>query len=418
MTAGAASAGPLIVIDPGHSGGTLLTIDPQWNMYDYEYDNGPENHEVWNVSVKLKAKLEAAGYTVILTKTGPDDVVSKRDRIDLANDNGAALFVTIHRDAHTFGSWGHVYVQRLDGWRASVDGTKRYFTLADVATRSSAVGNAILSARRAIEGTSVTMAVADFTGRGGYIPDGNLAILQLWATVPSLLMEAGICDTDAKQEKYAQGIFNGIKAAVPADGSWTDISNQGWLVYGVTAAQVRLVADGYADGSFKPSNPVERGQFGKMSVHGLDIPLITPPAVPTFVDVPAGHTFFDWIETGVDRGLIKGVDPDHYRPGAPMLRVQVNTILGRYLEEMALKGLGYIGGDLGTYGTVAEWYAAEGADVLARFSDADEVAAVHKPYSAYLAYLGVVKGTGGRLDPMSSVTRAQAAVLIVRVGQL
>ena len=416
--AGVASAGPLIVIDPGHSGGTLLSIDPQWNMYDYEYDNGAENHEVWNVAVKLKTKLEAAGYTVMLTKTGPDDVVSKRDRVNLANNNGAALFVSIHRDAHPFGTWGHVYVQRVNDWRASVDVRKKYFTLADVAARSSAIGNAILSARRAIEGSAITMAVENFTGRGGYIPAGNLAILQLWATVPALLMEAGVCDTDAKQEKYALGIFNGIRAAIPLDGSWTDISNQGWLVlYGVSAAQVRSVADGYADGSFKPSNPVNRGQFAKMTVDGLDISLITSPARPTFVDVPVGYTFFRWIETGVDRGLIEGVEEDHYHPGAPMLRQQVNTILGRYLEEMALDGRGYIGGDLDTYDTVAEWYAAEGADALAPFSDADQIAAVHRSYAAYLSYLGMVKGSNGRLSPLSTITRAQAAVLIVRVSQ-
>jgi len=178
------------------------------------------------------------------------------------------------------------------------------------------------------------------------------------------------------------------------------------------------VADGYADGSFRPSNPVDRGQFAKMCVDGLGIPMIGTPAAPTFVDVPTGHTFFDWIETGVDGGLIKGVDDDHYRPSAPMLRVQVNTILGRYMEKTALDGPGYIEGELGTYGTVAEWYAVEGGDALARFSDVEEIATVHKPYSAYLAYMGVVKGTGGRLYPMSTITRAQAAVLIVRVGQV
>ncbi len=418
-SAGPASVGPLIVIDPGHSGGTLLSIDPQWNMYDYEYDNGAENHEVWNVSVKLKTKLEAAGYRVILTKTGPDDVVSKRDRINLANKNGAALLVTIHRDAHTFGTWGHVYVQRVNDWRAAVDGTKKYFTLADVAAKSSTIGNAILSARRAIEGTSVTVAVENFTGRRGYIPGGNLAILQLWATVPSLLMEAGICDTDAKQEKYARGIFNGIKAAIPSDGSWTDISSQAWLnLYGVSSAQVRLVADGYSDGSFKPSKPVNRGQFAKMSVDGLGITLANPlPTTPSFPDVPAGSTFFKWIETGVDRGLTRGVDEDHYLPSAPMLRQQVNTILGRHLEKTALNAAGHIQGDIGQYGDVAEWYVAEGVDTLSTFSDADQIAKVHEPYTAYLAYLGVVKGSSGRLSPSSTITRAQAAVLIVRVGR-
>jgi hypothetical protein len=178
------------------------------------------------------------------------------------------------------------------------------------------------------------------------------------------------------------------------------------------------VADGYADGSFRPSNPVNRGQFAKMTVDGLDIPLVASPPAPTFADVPRGHTFFGWIETAVDRGLTEGVDEHHYHPGAPMLRQQVDTILGRYLEEMALDGRGHIQGDRGTYDTVAEWYAAEGEKVLAPFSDADRIAAVHRPYAAYLAYLGVVKGSSGRLSPLGTITRAQAAALIVRVSQL
>ncbi len=136
------------------------------------------------------------------------------------------------------------------------------------------------------------------------------------------------------------------------------------------------------------------------------------------MDVLAGHTFFGWIETGVDRGLMQGVDEHHYRPGAPMLRQHVSTILGRYLEAKALDVRGYIAGRLGRYDTVAQWYAVEGADALAPFSDAGQIAAVHRPYAAYVAYLGVVKGSNGRLSPSSTITRAQAAALIVRVSRL
>ena len=221
LSAGSALAAPLIVIDAGHSGGTLLSTDPQFNMYDYEYNNGQENYENWNVAVALKAKLEAAGYRVLLTKTGPEDIVSKRARVNLANNNGAALLVSIHRDDHTFGAWGHVYVQRVGDWRADVNGKHVAFNLPGVAAKSAAIGQAILNARRAIEGTAITMAVENFTGREGYIPDGTLSILQLWATVPSILCEAGICDTAAKQDKYAQGVFNGIVASIPVDGTVT-----------------------------------------------------------------------------------------------------------------------------------------------------------------------------------------------------
>jgi N-acetylmuramoyl-L-alanine amidase len=218
-----AAEAPLIVIDAGHNGTTLLSIDPQFNMYDYEYSNGQENIDDWNVSVALKSKLEAAGYRVMLTKTGPSDSVSKRVRIDMANNNGAALFIFIHRDAYSFGSWGHAYAQFLDGWRADVNGNKVYFkdacpNAADVAARSLVIATSIVNARKAIEGSAISLARQNYTGRGGYIPDGDLSILSLWATVPSILVEAGIPNTAAKVDKYAQGLFNGIAAAIPLDG--------------------------------------------------------------------------------------------------------------------------------------------------------------------------------------------------------
>jgi N-acetylmuramoyl-L-alanine amidase len=212
----------LIVIDPGHSGSTLLSIDPQFNMYDYEYSNGQENIDNWNVAVALQNKLLAAGYRVMMTKTGPNDTVSKRARINLANKNGAALFVFIHRDAYTFGSWGNVYAQFMDGWRENVNSNAVYLknvcsNAANVCQQSLVIASALVNARKALEGPAISLATENYTTRGGYIPPGNLSILSLWATGPSILVEAGIPDTAAKVNTYAQGLFNGIAASIPVD---------------------------------------------------------------------------------------------------------------------------------------------------------------------------------------------------------
>jgi hypothetical protein len=218
LGAGRASAAPLIVIDPGHSGSSLATLDPLTRIKDYESNNGTENAQDWNVALALKAKLEAAGYRVLLTKTGPQDTVSKRARTDIADNNGAALAVSIHRDGYTFGTWGQTYVQRTDGYRLSVDGKKVYFGLPDVAALSQKYGQTILAARRAIEGSSVVIKVMVFTGRGS-IAAGNLPLVQLFSKTPWVYCEAGYPDTQARVNAYAQGIFNGIVASIPVDGA-------------------------------------------------------------------------------------------------------------------------------------------------------------------------------------------------------
>jgi N-acetylmuramoyl-L-alanine amidase len=213
-----ASAAPLIVIDPGHSGSSLATLDPLTRIKDYESNNGTENAQDWNVALALKAKLEAAGYRVLLTKNGPQDTVSKRNRTDIADNNGAALAVSIHRDGYTFGTWGQIYVQRTDGYRVNVDGKKVYFSLPDVAVLSLKYGQNILAARRAIEGSSVVIKVMVFTGRGS-IAAGTLPLVQLFSKTPWVYCEAGYPNTPARVNAYAQGIFNGIVASIPVDGS-------------------------------------------------------------------------------------------------------------------------------------------------------------------------------------------------------
>jgi len=210
-------------------------------------------------------------------------------------------------------------------------------------------------------------------------------------------------------------------ATTPVGDRWNDISDQAWIdTYGVTAAQIDVVADGYPDGSFRPSNPVNRGQFAKMAVDGLGIPVLNPlPTTPTFVDVGTSNTFFPWIETAWDAGIVSGYADGHYHPEFPMLRQQVATILGRYQEMLELDADGVIHGSSGDYVDVEAWFAAEGAAVLAPFTDVNSVADVHKPYVAFMIARGVMMGTSATtIGPLNTVTRAQAAVLIVRLTEL
>lgn len=85
----AASGRPVIVIDPGHGG-----IDAGASGLS----GSVEKNLVYDFSLALAAKLEAAGsYEVILTRKG-DTFVSLGDRVKIARDRQASLFVSIHAD--------------------------------------------------------------------------------------------------------------------------------------------------------------------------------------------------------------------------------------------------------------------------------------------------------------------------------
>lgn len=209
------------------------------------------------------------------------------------------------------------------------------------------------------------------------------------------------------------GLLGGQAAAVDR---WSDITDQQWLGdYGVTAGEVETVADGYPDGSFRPYQAVTRGQFAKMAVNGLDLDPVEP-ATPSFKDVPRSHVFYGFIEGAYAAGIAGGYDGGLYKPDNPVTRQQTNSILGRYLSSVELEVTGVIRGVNGIgYPSLQAWYDAQGWFYLPAFLDQGQVLAVHRPGTAYLIYRDVVKGSSGRLNPNASLTRAQAAVMVLRV---
>lgn len=88
--AGAANAGlPLIVIDPGHGGIDSGAVTANGDQ---------EKAIVLDFAQTLAAKLTESGrYSVLLTRSG-DTFVSLSDRVRIARDAKAALFLSIHAD--------------------------------------------------------------------------------------------------------------------------------------------------------------------------------------------------------------------------------------------------------------------------------------------------------------------------------
>ncbi|HYO51955.1 S-layer homology domain-containing protein [Archangium sp.] len=65
------------------------------------------------------------------------------------------------------------------------------------------------------------------------------------------------------------------------------------------------IISGYSDGNFRPDNEVTRGQTSKIICIAQGYPLLNP-ATPTFNDVPPGSTFYQFVETLSARGIASG----------------------------------------------------------------------------------------------------------------
>jgi hypothetical protein len=90
------------------------------------------------------------------------------------------------------------------------------------------------------------------------------------------------------------------------------------------------IISGYSDGTFQPGNNVTRGQLSKIVVLAMGWPLVTA-TTPTFSDVPAGSPFFAYVETAYCHQIISGYADGTFRPGNNATRGQISKIV--YLAE-------------------------------------------------------------------------------------
>jgi N-acetylmuramoyl-L-alanine amidase len=183
-----AAPAPVVVLDPGHNGGNAAHPEvvtapvpdgaggtKPCNTTGTSTDAGyPEHAFTWDVALRMRDRLTAAGVQVVLTR--PDDAgvgpcVDVRGQ--LAGQVGAAAFVGIHGDGADAGGRGfHVITSSLDPAGPQI------------AAGSAALATAVRDAMTAVE------PVSDYTGSEGVDSRPDLAGLNLNA-VPAVYVECG-----------------------------------------------------------------------------------------------------------------------------------------------------------------------------------------------------------------------------------
>jgi ribosomal protein L30/L7E len=87
----------------------------------------------------------------------------------------------------------------------------------------------------------------------------------------------------------------------------------------------RGIVGGYSDGTFRPGNPITRGQLAKIVANAAGFS--EPVSGQTFVDVPPTHTFYVYIERMARRGIIGGYSDGTFRPDNQATRGQISKIV-------------------------------------------------------------------------------------------
>jgi N-acetylmuramoyl-L-alanine amidase len=161
---------PLVMLDPGHGG-----KDPGAIGYSGTY----EKHVAFATAEELTRQLLASGrYRVAMTRQD-DDFIPLDDRVDIAQTQGASLFMSIHADALT-------------------DHTVRGASVYTLATSASDAQTAALAARE------------NSADRFGGIPDAGVS-----PHVAQILASLVRHETRAGSARMQRGVVDSLGAAVP-----------------------------------------------------------------------------------------------------------------------------------------------------------------------------------------------------------
>jgi uncharacterized repeat protein (TIGR02543 family) len=203
---------------------------------------------------------------------------------------------------------------------------------------------------------------------------------------------------DGKTYARINSLTNSVYSVIWHQAAFTDIHGH-WAGDIIGNLGNRLVLSGYADGSFRPDQPITRAEFAAYVVRGLG--LSGQQGAVSFTDVSEDDWYHDVAATASEYGLIRGLADGRFAGSDPITREQAMTIIAR---AMALAGLQGVADDESVH------------EILRPYTDAARVSEWARRDVATGVRAGIVFGKDhGGLAPKDMLSRAEAAVLIYRL---
>lgn len=109
-------------------------------------------------------------------------------------------------------------------------------------------------------------------------------------------------------------------------GFFSDVPAFSFYYNDIMALASQKVVSGYPDGTFRPERNITRGQFTRIMVETLKLPVDTTGG-PHFTDVPEGSTYFNYVETAFNRHIVTGYSDGTFRSESSITRGQLSKML-------------------------------------------------------------------------------------------
>lgn len=161
-----------------------------------------------------------------------------------------------------------------------------------------------------------------------------------------------------------------------------------WAEEALTHAVENGLLKGY-DGKLSPNDALTRAQLATIVVSAFGA---TEKAdISHLTDVPEDAWYYTYVQKAVAMGALKGDEGGTFRPEDKVSREEAFTVF----DSLLMLGSG-------------------NTSVLNSFTDADQVSGWARPMVSAIVEAGLAVGNQGKLNPKSSITRAEFATIIYR----
>lgn len=130
--------------------------------------------------------------------------------------------------------------------------------------------------------------------------------------------------------------ISSIPRAQPAKRYSDDVPTDHWAYRYAAYAYANTIVSGYAPGVYGPDIILDRGQIAVFISRSVvtpadrpDLPSYTPPATPTFPDVPVDFWWYQYVEYIAAQGIGGGYPDGGYHPELPVTRDQMAVYITR-----------------------------------------------------------------------------------------
>ena len=200
----------------------------------------------------------------------------------------------------------------------------------------------------------------------------------------------------SEAERYAnENGFSFVQAAPAPTMSFPDVTDGDWYYDAVKYNFERGYITGYSNGTFGPSNNIQRQDFVLIlaRIAGADLSAYEGQN-GGFSDVPTNAYYSAAVAWAKDKGIVTGYSADNFGVGTYITREQISLILCRYLN-------GSVSGDVDA--------------ILNAYSDGGNTSPWAKAGVAWAVENGII-GNSDYLNPNGNAGRAEVAQIIYNMS--